>query len=75
MKDLLTLVVVAIVVTVPLCYLAIVQWSQDFAYSAPLSPLLFVFGSVIVFTITTMIVGLNATKAAIENPVDALRSE
>ena len=75
MKDLLLLVVIANVIAIGGAYLAMLEWSSGFAYRAPLNPLLFVLGALIVFVVALIIVGLNASKVAVENPTSALRSE
>lgn len=75
MKDLLLLVFISIFITIPLCYWAIVQWSQGFAYRVSLTANVFLFGSGIVLLIASVIVGLNAVRAAMENPAVAIRME
>lgn len=75
MKDLLSLVLIANVIAMAAAYWATLEWSAGFAYKAPLNPLLFVIGSLIVFIVALVIVGLNASKVAVENPTDALRAE
>jgi putative ABC transport system permease protein len=75
MKDLLYLVVIANVIAIAVAYFAILEWSTGFAYRAPMNPLLFLIGALIVFVVALIIVGLNASKTATENPTSALRSE
>ncbi len=75
MKDLILLVLVANAIAIGVAYWAIVEWSSGFAYRAPLNPLLFILGALIVFVIALVIVGVNASKVAVENPTSALRSE
>lgn len=75
MRDLILLVVVANAIAIGVAYWAIGEWSTGFAYRAPLNPLLFILGALIVFAIALIIVGVNASKVAVENPTSALRSE
>jgi putative ABC transport system permease protein len=75
MKDLLKLVLAAIVVAIPLGYYAIEMWSQGFAYRAPLSPTVFVIGASAVFITAMLIVGLNASRVAMQDPTKSLRTE
>ena len=75
MKDLLRLVVIANLIAIAVAYWGILEWSQGFAYRAPLNPLLFLLGAFTIFFIALVIVGINASKVAVENPTDALRSE
>jgi putative ABC transport system permease protein len=56
-------------------YFVIQQWSQGFAYTVPIDPWIFISGGLAVITISLAIVGLNASKVALENPVKSLRSE
>ena len=74
-KDLLLLVLIAIIFASPLGYWAITQWSQGFAYRVSVDLTIFVLGSGLVFLIAVIIVGFNALRAASENPVTALRTE
>ena len=74
-KDLILLVVIANAIGIGVAYWAIAEWSAGFAYRAPLNPLLFVLGALIVFIFALVIVGVNASKVAVENPTNALRSE
>jgi putative ABC transport system permease protein len=75
MKDMLMLVVTAIGITIPVGYWAIVQWSQSFAYRTTVGIAVFALGSGLVLLVALLIVGINALRAATENPVVALRTE
>ena len=74
-KDLLLLVLLANIIAIPLGVWAIQKWSEDFAYRVALSPMMFIGGALIVLLITAIIIGANATRTALENPVKSLRSE
>ncbi len=75
MSDLLKLVLVANVIALPLGYWAIREWSAGFAYRVPLSPVIFIGGCAIILIISLAIVGANASRTAMENPVKSLRPE
>ena len=75
MKDLLRLVLIANLLAVPIGYWAMEKWSQGFAYRVALHPGIFIIGALAVFVIAMLIVGLNATKVAMQNPVKSLRTE
>lgn len=75
MKDLLILVVIAAVLAFPLAYMAVLQWSDQFAYKAPFEPMIFVAGGLAVIAIAALVVGIHSSRAAMENPVKFLRSE
>ncbi len=75
MKDLLMLVLIANVIAIPAGYWTIRQWLQGFAYRIELSPLVFVAGAALMLLIATLIVGVNASRVARQNPVNSLRTE
>jgi putative ABC transport system permease protein len=62
-------------VPLPLGYYAIQKWSSGFAHRVPISPVVFIVGSLIVIFIAAIIIGMNAAKVAMQNPVKSLRSE
>jgi putative ABC transport system permease protein len=75
MKDLLALVIVAAILAIPLSYVAVFEWSEQFAYKAPFQVLIFFAGGIAVVAIATLVVGAHSLRTAIENPVKFLRSE
>lgn len=75
MKDMLLLVLLSNLVAIPAGYWAISRWLEGFAYRVPMQPVIFVYGAIIVFGIAMVIVGLRAAWSAMENPVNALRTE
>ncbi len=74
-KDFLKLVVVAFVIAVPVAYFAMSRWLEDFAYRIEIGPWLFVGAGVLALVIALATVSYQAVKAALADPVDALRSE
>ena len=74
-KDLLLLVIVANLIAIPAGYWAIGAWLQGFAYRIEMQPVIFMLGALLVFLVAGLIVGLNATRVAMQNPVHALRTE
>lgn len=74
-KDFLRLVVAAIIVGTPLAWWAMNAWLQDFAYRVELSAWFFVLGGALALLIALATVSVQAVRAAMANPVDALRSE
>lgn len=75
MRDLLKLVLLANLIAIPLGYWAIGEWSSNFAYRVTLSPTILLGGSAIIIVISLVIVGANASKTAMEDPVKSLRPE
>ncbi len=73
--DFLKLVAVAFVAAVPVAWYAVHQWLQDFAYKTSLNWWLFAAAGGLAGVIALCTVIFQATKAALANPVDSLRSE
>ena len=73
--DYLKLVLVANVISWPVVYYVMSHWLHKFAYKTEISILAFIAAGVLIIMITTLIVVLQAVKAANINPVDSLRSE
>ncbi|NQU87798.1 MAG: ABC transporter permease [Mariniphaga sp.] len=74
-KDFLIWVDVALVVSIPLSYYAMLKWLENFAYRTSLSWWIFIFAGVLAFLIATITVSWQSWKAASKNPVEALRYE
>ena len=74
-RDFIKLVVVAFVIAVPLGYYAMDTWLQNFAYKIELGVTVFILSGVVAFLIAYFTVGFESLKAAVNNPVKALRNE
>ena len=74
-NDFTKLVVVANAIAWPLAYYAMQHWLQNFAYRIELGVEHFLLGGVIALAIAWLTVGWQALRAALANPVDALRYE
>jgi putative ABC transport system permease protein len=74
-KDLLRLVVVALVVAMPIAWFAMNRWLQDFAYRIEISWWMFALAGGLALVIALLTVSTQAIKAALANPVEALRYE
>ena len=74
-KDFLTLVVISLVISIPLTWIAANKWLQNYPYRITLSWSIFAIGSMLVILIAIATVSFQAIKAAIANPVRSLRSE
>lgn len=68
----LRIVAICSLVAVPVSYLLIDHWSQQFAYRAKLAVWVYLLAIVIVVVITVATVTIRAYKTANENPVDAI---
>ncbi len=74
-KDFVKLVLLANLFAWPAAYLAMSLWLQDFAYRASLNVWTFLFAGGLALVIALLTVSFQALKAALANPVDALRYE
>jgi putative ABC transport system permease protein len=74
-KDFLILVLISFILSIPVAWLAMHQWLQNFAYRVPISPWLFVSAGVMAISVALLTVSFQAIQAAMANPVKSLRSE
>lgn len=74
-KDFLKLVLIAIVIATPIAWYAMNRWLQDFAYKINIEWWVFSLAGMLAVTIALLTVGFQSMKAALMNPVKALRSE
>ena len=74
-KDLLKLIAVAFVVGAPLAYVVMSQWLLGFADRVALSWPIFLMAGLAALSIAWLTVGYHAVKAALADPVKALRYE
>jgi putative ABC transport system permease protein len=69
------LVVAANIVAWPAAYFGMREWLQGFAYRVELGPGLFILGGVAALAVAWLTVSWQAVRAAMGNPVDALKYE
>jgi len=74
-KDFIKLVAVAILLAAPLAWWIMHRWLQDFAYHIAISWWLLAGAGVVVVIVALLTVSLQSVKAALMNPVKALRTE
>ena len=74
-KDFLKLVALAYLLAVPVAYLAMERWLEGFAYRVEVSWLLFAGAGVAAVGIALLTVSYQAVRAALADPVQALRYE
>jgi putative ABC transport system permease protein len=65
---------IAYVFAVPLSYLIVNRWLENFAYKTPVHWWMFITGGVFVFIITVLTVSYQSYKAASANPVEGINS-
>ena len=73
--DFLKLVIIAIIIATPIAWWAMDKWLQSFAYRVTISWWMFAVAGLISICIALFTVCFQAFKAAVANPVSALRSE
>lgn len=74
-KSFMQLVLIATVIAIPVAWFAMHQWLQDFAYRIEIKWWMFLIPGLIAICIALITVCTQAVKAALANPVNALRSE
>jgi putative ABC transport system permease protein len=74
-KDFLKLVLIALVISIPLAWMASDKWLQNYPYRITLSWAMFACAALLVVAIALATVSFQAMKAAMANPVKSLRSE
>lgn len=74
-RDFIALVGIAVVIAVPLTWWAMDSWLQGFAYRTAVSWWIFAAAGALAVLIASLTVGAQALKAAVANPIKALRTE
>ncbi len=74
-SDFTKLVLLSVVVATPIAYGVIQSWLQDFAYRTNIETGVFLLAGGLAILISWLTVSYQSIKAALANPVDALRSE
>ena len=74
-KEFVSLIIIALIIAAPIAYYIMNQWLNEFPYRIDISPFLFIVIGLITFLITGVTVGYKSLRAALENPVNALRDE
>ncbi len=74
-KELLVLVGIALLISVPLSYYIVSSWMNDFAYHTSISVKPFVVVAFTAMLLNLVIVVLRSVKTAAANPIKALRNE
>jgi len=69
------LVLISFVVAVPIAWWAMNKWLQNFAYHQPLGLGVFIWAGLLALGIAWLTVSYQSLKAALANPVEALRYE
>jgi putative ABC transport system permease protein len=73
--DILKLIIISFIVVTPLMYWGINEWLQTYANQMNMGLDLFIFPFILTLIITFITIGLHVIRAALANPVEALRYE
>jgi len=73
--DFIKLVAIALIIAIPLVYIAANKWLQNYPYRIEMSWWLFASAGILVMLIALFTVSFQSIKAAIANPVKSLRTE
>jgi putative ABC transport system permease protein len=73
--EFLRLIILANIIALPLTYIAMKGWLQDFAYRTDLSPGIFILTALISLSIALISISFQTIKATAANPVNTLRYE
>jgi putative ABC transport system permease protein len=74
-KDVTRLILISNLIALPIAYFILHRWLESFAYRTGISVVTFVISAVIVFVIGYSTIAYQSIKAALLNPVDAIRTE
>lgn len=74
-KDFVMLVIISLVIAIPVAYLFMYNWLQNYQYRTNISWWVFAAAGAGALLITLLTVSFQAIKAAVANPVKSLRTE
>jgi putative ABC transport system permease protein len=69
------LLIIANLLAIPATWYLVDQWLSNFAYRADISPVAFAASFVACILFTGLSIGFHTTRAALANPVDAIKCE
>jgi len=74
-KEFLKLVVIAFLISTPIAWFLMYHWLKDFAYRVDISWWIFALSGLMALLIALFTISIQAIRAALSNPIIALRSE
>ncbi len=74
-NEFIKLVFVAFVITIPITWLLMTKWLQNFDFKVSISVWIFIVVGIVILALTLLIVFLNTLKTANSNPTKNLRTE
>lgn len=75
LKDILKLVIIAAFVAVPIAWILMHQWLQDFAYRIDINWWVFIVSTLVAVLVAMTTIFIQVVKAATANPVKSLRAD
>jgi putative ABC transport system permease protein len=73
--NLIRLIAIAFLISVPLTAYLLYQWLQDFVVRISITPVFFIVAAVLTIVVALLTIGFQAMKAALANPVEAIKQE
>ncbi len=74
-QDILRLIVIAFFVALPITWFTLSKWLQSFAYQTEISPWVFIIAGLMALGVSFAAISYQAFKAALSNPIEALKNE
>jgi ABC-type antimicrobial peptide transport system permease subunit len=74
-KDFVILVFISFLIAIPIAWLFMYNWLQNYEYRTSISLWIFIITCLAALVITVFTVSFQAIKAALANPVKSLRAE
>ncbi len=74
-RDIVILVLIALIIASPIAYYFLENWLQDFTYRIGTPWWVFAVAGIVGVSVAFLTVGFQSLKAALANPVESLRSE
>lgn len=74
-KELIALVLLSNLIAYPIAYFSIAQWLKDFPYRIDINIYIFLLSTFIAVIISLLTISYQSLKAAMANPIDALKYE
>jgi len=74
-KDFLKLIGIALILSIPLAWVAMRQWLENFAYSVTIQWWMFALAGIVAAGIALLTVSYQSIRAALSNPANSIKSE
>jgi putative ABC transport system permease protein len=74
-RELVINVIIALCISIPIGWIVVTNWVNDFAFKAQISWWIFAVSGILIFLLAWLTISYHSIKAARKNPVEALRYE